>query len=249
MWWEICDLDYEQHIKDYKVFHNIIICTPPETHKEVLETILRETDAYDKILMEKPFLTTTCETMLTRWEDVYVVCNMRYHPAIQTLKQNVHLIGGCMYVNAGYMYAAQGNHLNAVWDSTHELDYTQWLLGPIFEITNKGINTQRVDYSISYNRGQTVGTIHFMNFGVVKRRWCKLIGIKGTLEWNSYGKNPERATVTFTDLAGQVKTVYHSSNINPDQMYLDMLKDFLLSPTKLQSAQNAYDILQQILPD
>jgi predicted dehydrogenase len=120
----------------------------------------------------------------------------------------------------------------ALLELSHELDYAQWILGPIASVQSR-LSRQAdwnldvedcVDLIAEFTSGP-VGTIHLDLLQRVAQRSCKLIGTEGTLEWDQQSQTVRR----FTAATKAWDAVGSSAGVDRNQMYLDELTHFYTS--------------------
>lgn len=116
----------------------------------------------------------------------------------------------------------------ALFELSHEIDYAQWLLGPltpcyaILRSSNElGLDVEDMVDLLAVTEARTVVSIHLDFLQRTAYRRCSLVGSKGRLDWDLL-KNQ----LDFTSPLGN-ETLYSDSNFDKNQMYLDMLKDFI----------------------
>jgi predicted dehydrogenase len=120
----------------------------------------------------------------------------------------------------------------ALLELSHELDYAQWILGPIARVQGHlsrqadwGLDVEDcVDLIAEFGSG-SVGTVHLDLLQRVPQRFCKLIGTEGTLEWDQQLQTVRRftaATKTW-DVLGSM------TGVDRNQMYVDELTHFFTS--------------------
>jgi len=120
----------------------------------------------------------------------------------------------------------------ALLELSHEIDYAQWILGPIARV--QGHLSRQADWNLAvedcvdlvaeFERGP-IGTIHLDLLQRIAQRSCKLIGTDGTLEWDQQAQSVRRflaATKSWEVLAS-------SAGLDRNQMYLDELHHFFAS--------------------
>ncbi len=181
----------------------------------------------------------------------YVVCNMRFHPAVAAIRENVERLGTVYYARSHYgdylpsfrpgrdyreLYAARraeggGVVLDA---AIHELDLMMWLFGPVARLQGMAAKLSDLEMDaedfcnivIEHETG-TRSVITFDYFSRWRRRGIELVGGKGQILWESEGKAPEHARVRLYDgAAGQWETLYESGDVDNAVMYRDCLIAF-----------------------
>jgi predicted dehydrogenase len=137
----------------------VLVCTPPATHLSIVDKAL-DTGAH--VFVEKPLSTTLdgVEALLKKVRAtgrvVQVGYNLRYHPALKTMKAIVESgrLGAILGAHAEF-----GLYLPSWWpgrdyresylvdhrlsgglllDASHEIDVLVWLLGPVEDVIASG---------------------------------------------------------------------------------------------------------------
>ena len=115
----------------------------------------------------------------------------------------------------------------ALLELSHELDYAQWLLGaftPVHVVLRSskelGLNVEDSADILALNKQDTVISIHLDFLQKKAHRKCRLLGSKGSIEWDLINNQ----IILITDTAEQL--VFDGKDWNRNQMYLDMLLDF-----------------------
>ncbi len=234
----------------------VVVATPHDSHLAVASLAV---EAGADVLIEKPIAHRLdgVDAFLDRADalgrKIFVVCNMRYHPGPATLRRSLSEIGRPLFLRADY-----GNYLpnmrpgadyrtlycarretggGVILDAVHEIDYVTWLLGPADEI---GCEADRLsdldidveDYAVLALRHAcgARSEIHLDYLRQHKRRGCEIAGAEGSLIWRSEGKNPERCEVRLFRAATDEPTMlYESHDLEADQPYRDLMRDFVAS--------------------
>ena len=254
-----------------------VIASPHTTHIELATKAIKSKSIP---LIEKP-ISHTAEGIddflqISKINNIpaYVVCNMRFHPAIQSLKDNIHKVGNVLYARAQYgnylpnmrpdadykkLYCANKSQGGGViLDAIHEVNYLSWLFGEIETVTCEADKRSNLDIDVEDYAAMTLkhingirSEIHLDYLQQFKRRSCEIVGDKGTLIWQSEGKQPEHCTVRlYTSDAQEWQTIYENQDVDAQTMYKDMMKMFLQSiqtsnPTPdLLTASGAYNDLK-----
>lgn len=226
-----------------------VIATPHRTHIEIARQV---TAAGIPVLIEKPIshaLDGIDEFLRKSPKPVYVVCNMRFHPAIKALRGNIRAIGKIHYARAQYgnylpnmrpdadykkLYCAHKSEGGGViLDAIHEIDYLSWLFGTVQSVSAEADKRSDLDIDVedyaalSLRHGTGIRTeIHLDYLQQCKRRGCEIIGSEGTLTWESTGKTPEDCSVRlYTN--GQWREVYKEPALDASFMYKDMMSAFV----------------------
>ena len=181
----------------------------------------------------------------------FVVSNMRFHPAVAALRENLQCVGKVRYARAYYgnylpnmrpgadyrtLYCARADAGGGVMlDAIHEIDYLMWLLGPVSTVQAAKARLSDLDIDVEDfanivlahgNGAQSVITLDYLR--PWKRRGCEIVGEKGLLLWESEGKHPERCSVRLYDASVQRwETLIDLTDIDTGRPYADMLGNFL----------------------
>ena len=146
-------------------------------------------------------------------KQVFVVCNMRFHVAVQELKKSSAKGWSTFFARAHFgnylpdmrpgadyrkLYVANRKEGGVTLDGIHEIDYLSWLLGPVESIvadTGKisGLEINAEDYASLQMQhvGGVRSELHLDYLRKAKRRGCEIVGEDGILDWVSEGKTPE----------------------------------------------------------
>ena len=248
----------------------IIISTPPNSHLTCLKMVHK---LRSKILVEKPLSATKkdsyqiCKIAKKKKKRIFSVSNMRYHPGFVSLKNNIKKLGKIYSATSyfshrlSYMrtsglnnFASDKNEGGVILDCVHDIDLIYRLFGKLSFLNSSvgSIGKEKIsaeDYAIinlqAQNKIRVSIQLDFLSCW--KSRGIKVIGEKGTLIWESNGKNPEIANVGLYDKHGLVKSYLKKRKIHPDQMYKDMLLDFTSDCSNIQSISEASKILNLAL--
>lgn len=255
-----------------------VIATPPTSHVSLAKYALNNCG---HILLEKPISHNVDEAdaLLTELGkgggNIYGVCNMRFHDGVEGSRSAIDKIGQPLFTRAYYgsylpemrpgtdhrnIYVADANRGGGViFDAVHEIDYLSWIFGPANMVRcDKGnigdLDIDADDYAvISLHHASGVRSeIQFDYLQRIKRRGLEIVGSKGTIIWNSEGKNPEICTVRLFEAAQQRWTeIFRSDGLSPDLPYLRMLEQFVAKiegrAASLQSATEALAVLKVVL--
>lgn len=232
----------------------VVVATPHIHHLSVARQAI---DAGADVLIEKPIshnLNGVADLLAfgkSKNRNIYVVCNMRFHPAIRILRENISALGDVRYVYAYFgewletmrpnidyrtVYSAHkdmGGGL--ILDCIHEIDYLGWFFGSVSSLscsTDKlsALEIDVEDYAslhLKYDCG-VHAEIHMDYLQRLKRRGCEIIGERGSLLWTNEGKNPEICTVRHYDAEKDATEILlQSDNLDVNQMYVDMIASFV----------------------
>ena len=248
----------------------VVIATPNHTHLGIAAASVR---AGCHVMIEKPIsnslvgVTDLLEHAESMSRQVFVVCNMRFHPGVDSLRKNLVAVGRTLFARAYY-----GNYLpdmrpgadyrtiycasrekggGVILDAIHEFDYLTWLLGPvdlaICDAGNLGdLDIETEDFaSICLRHGHNIRSeIHMDYLQRCKRRGCEIIGTQGTLVWQSEGKKPEHCEVRlYSSENRQWSQVFHSHDLELNRPYALLMREYIeaisggAAPTLLRGRQ------------
>lgn len=256
----------------------VVVATPNDLHLPVAR---RAIEAGCDVLVEKPISHSPdgVEEFLDRAEaldrKVFVVCNMRFHPAVRAIRDAMAEIGAPRFARAWY-----GNYLpdmrpgadyrqlycarratggGVILDAIHEIDYLMWLLGDVEAITCAADRLSDMDIDVEdyavvalRHAGRRVSEIHLDYLQRYKQRGCELVGQNGTVTWRSLGKRPERCEVRlYTATSGVWRDLMVTDDLDNNRPYVDMMRAFLDAldgaPTDLLTGRQALRDLQVAL--
>ena len=116
----------------------------------------------------------------------------------------------------------------ALLELSHELDYAQWLLGPLYvkhSILRKSkelaLDVEDMADIIAFTESGAVATIHLDFLQRKAHRKCSFTGSKGRIEWDLILNQLTFVTATETSV------LYSDANWDKNQMYLAMIEDFV----------------------
>lgn len=221
------------------------------------------------VLVEKPFALNIADI-----EEIYAdakrygqrvwgVCNMRFHPAIETIKRALPKIGKPLSARAHFshrlsqmrpagvsVYAASApDGGGVILDCIHEVDLMQWLLGPISRVRGWSgrIGQDRIeaddiaDLQVELQSG-CHGTIHFDFLSRLRRRGMEIIGTDSTLIWQATGRRPEAGELVIGDHRGE-EVLWQDDSVDGEAQYRAMLKAFLDGGEGLQTPGEALRVV------
>lgn len=247
-----------------------VIATPHTTHVELASRLVQ---AGVPVLIEKPIADSLSgiDDMLATASrgnvPVFVVCNMRFHPGVATLRQHLASIGKPYFARASYgnylpdmrpnadyrsLYCARkASGGGVILDAIHEIDYLTWLFGDTVGISAAAGRLSDLDIDVEdyaainlHHSGGVRSEIHLDYLQRFKRRSCEIVGANGTLIWSSEGKNPEVCSVRWYNCEQKAwHVLYESKQIDTNQPYVELMKAFVESvkgtphPSLLTGAQ------------
>ena len=232
----------------------VVIATPTYDH---VSTAMAAIGSGAHVLIEKPISHNLDNVnQLINLADkykrqVYVVCNMRFHPAIQTVRKNLMEIGKPLFARAHY-----GNYLpnmrpgtnyqslycanrsmggGVILDAIHEVDYLIWFFGAVKRVISNAGHLSKLDIDVEDYAAMILchengvrSEVHLDYLQRVKRRGLEIIGEKGTIVWQSEGKLPELCRVKlFSSDNERGKTLLESSDLDASVMYATLMENFI----------------------
>lgn len=115
----------------------------------------------------------------------------------------------------------------ALLELSHELDYAQWMFGTLTPHSSilrssKELNLEVEDLAdiLATNESGIVFSIHLDFLQRKTKRACRITGSQGSLEWNLLSNKIKVIRPNYDDL------VFDENEVDRNQMYIDMLKDF-----------------------
>lgn len=116
----------------------------------------------------------------------------------------------------------------ALFELSHELDYAQWLLGPLklqhaILRSSDELDLQVEDMAdiLTLTESGAVASIHLDFLQRKAHRQCSFVGSEGRIDWNLILNQ-----LTLTT-AAEVKVLYSEPEWDKNQMYLAMVSDFI----------------------
>jgi len=165
---------------------------------------------------------------------VYVSCNMRFHPCVQLLKKDFDAgtVGEPLYIRYNYSHYLPFQRPNwmqsyvmndgIILDCIHELDLALWFGGELNNLQGfcSTLELPIHDFSRMHivHKNNLVSEIALDFLRRDKVRQIEIIGTKGTLQWRSEGKEPEKALVRFNS------EILYEGEIEPNEMYRNQIK-------------------------
>lgn len=117
----------------------------------------------------------------------------------------------------------------ALLELSHEIDYARWLLGELniqhAIIRNSGVLDIDVEDLVDIVATANDSAVTHIHLDFLQReayRKCDLIGVEGRLEWNLI------ANELLLHSGVGVEVLYRNAEYDRNEMYLDMMRDFIL---------------------
>lgn len=227
----------------------VIVASPAPFHAQHSIALI---EAGIPTLIEKP-VTTTCEdanaikkAIDEHGTPVAVGYCLRYLPSAQKLKvlldnkaigtlYNAHIEIG-QYLpdwrpSKDYRECVSANEKlggGALFELSHELDYAQWLLGPLdlqhaILRSSDELDLQVEDMAdiLTLTESGAVASIHLDFLQRKAHRQCSFVGSEGRIDWDLILNQ-----LTLTT-AAETKVLYSEPEWDKNQMYLAMVTDFI----------------------
>lgn len=247
----------------------VIVATPPDQHLSAVEEVCQ----YGiPVLLEKPLAhnieaaTKIKKLVKTKKMNLLCVCNMRFHPAVQSLKNNIDSVGQILTVRSYFghrlsqmrpvgtnVFASSSSRGGGVvLDCVHDLDVLNWIVG---ELTlnyscNAQIGSDKIDandWSLAHLSSGKIQILTQFDFLMRRKsRGIEIVGTEGNLIWESCGKAPERVKVLFATNEKE-EVLFLENNLNQEIEYIEMLKSFMNGGASLQSVDVAHDIFNMAI--
>jgi predicted dehydrogenase len=257
-------------------YHGVIVATPHKNHIFVATKAIK---SGADVLIEKP-ISHEYETARSFIEyaksinrNVFVVCNMRFHPAVQTMYKNLSNIGDPLFARAHYgnylpdmrpgvdyrkLYVADREEGGVILDGIHELDYLSWFFGEITQVLAdashiSSLEIEADDYAgiLAKHKTGVRSEVHLDYLRRVKRRGCEIGGTEGILDWLSEGKKPEKCIVRLYTPETGWKTILDEPQVNSAEPLKRMMKEYIKAlngeSNILQSGDRALHLISNIL--
>ncbi len=230
-----------------------VVAAPTDLHIETAQALVR---AGAHVLVEKPIAAGLegVDEFLDAAEElsrkVYVVCNMRFHPAVRAVREALPGIGRPLFARAHY-----GNYLpdmrpgadyhtlycahketggGVIFDAVHEVDYLSWLFGPVealaceaSRLSDLDIETEDYACLLMRHAGGVRTEVHLDYLRRFKRRGLEVAGSEGSVVWSSEGKAPESCSVRLHSTKGGWTSVFQDPALDASGMYSELLEAFL----------------------
>lgn len=227
----------------------VLICTPPSNHLLIANQAIK----YDtNIFIEKPISNKLedVDELLNKAEKkkklIFVGYNWRFNKGIKLLKNKIenNEIGKIFYGKAEFgqylpdwrpwqdykkSYTAREELGGGIiLDGSHEIDYINWFLGEIKEVScfahklsNLKVNVEDVADIILKFKKNKIGSIHLDFIRKGYSRNCTIIGDEGTLYFDYADQ------IVYQYLIDENKTEQYNVKTDPNEMYIEEMKHVL----------------------
>ncbi|TKF48038.1 Gfo/Idh/MocA family oxidoreductase [Vibrio sp. F13] len=227
----------------------VIVASPASFHAQHSIPLI---EAGIPTLIEKPVTTTHEDTVaIQKAIDKYktpvaVGYCLRYLPSAQKLKilldskaigalYNAHVEIG-QYLpdwrpSKDYKDCVSANEKlggGALFELSHELDYAQWLLGPLAlqhailrSSDELGLDVEDIADVLATTKSGTVANIHLDFLQRKAYRKCSFVGSEGRIDWDLIQNQ------LILNTAAETKVLYSEPAWDKNQMYLAMITDFI----------------------
>lgn len=205
----------------------------------------------------------------------FVAYKMRFHKSIRQIKAWIDegVLGKVVSIRAHYgghlpswhpwedyrrMYSARKDLGGGVLlDCSHEIDYVLWFLGEIEQaqgfsgqLSDLEIETEDVAEILVRSKTGVFGTVHLNYLQQPERRYCEVIGTRGTAFWDQSQKK-----VTFTPVDKNEKEIciaegqYDTKQdmfVEEMKHFLDCLKGITPPLSDLRSGKSVLEVIEQV---
>jgi len=234
----------------------VLVCTPAHLH---ISTAIDALRAGSHVFIEKPLATSLDETSAlleiaqNTGKTVQIGYNLRYHPALKTMKQLVYTgaLGKVLSAHAEFgfyldkwwpnrdyrlSYMARPQHAGGLlMDASHEIDSLLWFLGGVERVTGFGgklsnleiDGTDTLKISMKMKSG-AIASLHLDCLQPTYTREYTLIGENTRLNWDCPSGRADNSLgrlVIFDSDAQKFKRVRMKGR--PEDTYVEELRDFL----------------------
>ena len=250
-----------------------IVAVPHSQHAYIANrAIQHEAD----VLVEKPIAADPAsakvllEEAKTLGRRIFGVCNMRFHPAVSTLRDYLVYIGKPLFSRAHFgnylpemrpgedyrnLYAADADQGGVILDGVHELDYLSWLFGPIQILISDASRLSELQIAAEDYAGMVLqhqsgirSEVHLDYLRRTKRRGCEIVGTDGILDWTSEGKAPEHCRVTLYTPNSGWELLLEIESVDTVEPFEKMMREFVNalngSESDLQTGSEALAVLE-----
>jgi len=254
----------------------VVVSVP---HKYHVDVAISAIDAGAHVLIEKPISHSQHEAIKLIEhankldKKVFVVCNMRFHPAVQTLRKYLPKIGKPLFSRVHYgnylpdmrpgidyrkLYVADPQEGGVVLDGIHEIDYLSWLFGSVESVVSdighlSELEMDAEDYScmILKHKSGARSEVHLDYIRRAKRRGCEITGTDGILDWLSEGKSPEECVVRLYTPENGWEVLLNIPSVDTLEPLAEVIFQFSLAlqgkPTDLHTGYEAINVLRTAL--
>ena len=153
--------------------------------------------------------------------------------------------------SAKSIYASNKQEGGVILDCVHDIDLIYNLFGKIKfkNSTIASIGKEKIDSEDYANinllaKKNIQISINLDFLSTWKTRGIKIVGEKGTLIWESQGKNPEVVSVKLFGRKGLINNYLNNFYLDKDYIYEEMLTDFIYSKKNTQSVKEAFEVLK-----
>lgn len=259
-----------------QMYQGVIVATPHNNHIHVATKAI---ESGADVLIEKPISNdykiakSFIKYAKSINRNVFVVCNMRFHPAVQTIYQNLPKIGKPLFTRVHYgnylpdmrpgvdyrnLYVANKEEGGVVLDGIHELDYLSWFFGDIINLIGdvshiSSLEIEADDYAaiVAKHKTGVRSEVHLDYLRRIKRRGCEIAGTDGIIDWVSEGKNPENCLVKIYSPKNGWITILNQQKVNTTEPLNKMMKEYVKAlngnQNILQSGAQAVHLLSNVL--
>ena len=271
---ECCGVSYGNDLhKALKGGYNGVIVSTP--HKNHISVATKAIESGADVLIEKPIshdfgaAKSFLKYAKSKNRNVFVVCNMRFHPAVQAIYKNLSVIGSPLFSRVHYgnflpnmrpgvdyrnLYVADKEQGGVILDGIHELDYLCWFFGEIKQVLAdvshiSSLKIDSDDYAAILAKHKTGvrSEIHLDYLRLIKRRGCEIVGSDGILDWISEGKKPEHCIVRIYSPETGWRLILEEPEINSADSLNNMMKEYINAlngeTNILQSGEDALNLL------
>lgn len=230
-----------------------VVAVPTSMHLALASELM---DSGAHVLVEKPISDSLdgVDAFLDKADalgrKVFVVCNMRFHPAIKAVRESLPRIGRPLFARAHYgnylpdmrpgadyrkLYCAQKSMGGGVvLDAIHELDYLTWFFGSMSVVSCETGKLSDLDIDVEdyaslliRHAGGVRSETHLDYLRRCKRRGLEVVGEEGGVIWLSEGKNPESCVVRLHTVQNGWETVLADESLDATPMYAELMRRFV----------------------
>lgn len=227
----------------WKDIDMVWICTPTIFHYPYAMEAIKKGK---RVFIEKPITATLeqAKEIQKAGGNVWVACNMRFHPAILKLKEALPKVGRVLYSRmhfSHYLPYQRENwqeyikNTNIIMDAGwHYVDLALWFFGRCKDLykTKRGIEIYPFnDFAIIDMQMEKSEQceIHLDYLRRDKSWGIEIIGTEGTLTLENHFKNTEVASVKYRDKREMIELEHR--RFHGDEMYENQIDFLLKNPT------------------